>query len=415
MASKNPFKSIALTDFGTVPFSDPTLLRTTLTKDAALTPVREVRARPGEPDRVVMEIDSGVGERLGDLPVPGSDGTEVALRSFCDEADTTGLIVLHRGTVVHSEFRDDFGSADRHVIESASASVFSLLLATLIADGTIDEDRLIGDIVPELADTGFGRARIADAFHINTTMRYGHRPFRRQPEAGSYFVAAGLIPVPDGYAGPVALLDQLTTERQDDPNGQMFRYQNGNTEALGEVVRRVTGTTIAALFEERIHSRIGADHDAHFGLDATGREIVSVRYSSTLQDFARIGQLIAEGGAVGSTQVVPEEVVDGLRSLADGDSGSSLGSGAAVPGGRPFFAFRRGWWQTLDGEGALVASGRAGQRLYINPGRQTVIAHVGAHPVDGSRSTPRYEEAFAAISTALGQQRARTASVINPG
>ncbi|WP_209325396.1 serine hydrolase domain-containing protein [Brevibacterium renqingii] len=404
-------------------FSDPAAIRAHMVNDEERMPVRTVRARRGDGAHAGRqsggsaasaaagcsvsdsEASTGRTDRLGEVMVPGVDGSEVSLRRFCDSADTTGLLVLHRGRLVHSDWRHGFGPDDRHVTASISKSVFALVLAPLIHSGDIDPRRAIGDYVPELEGTGFGLADVDDAFHMLTAVRYGQRPFHKETEARAFFAAVGMVPAPADYAGPRTLLERLATSREDGPSGQSFRYENGNTEALGEVVRRTTGATVSALLEELVYSRIGANGDAHFGLDPTGRELVSGRFSCTLGDLTRLGQLMAAGGAVGEDQVLPADLIADFWTVPEGPASDVVGTGDERID-RPVLAYRRGWWLPLDGEGALVARGRSGQRLYINPSRQTVIAHFGAHPVAEAFDTPRFEPVFARLSRELEAREA---------
>ncbi|WP_420096907.1 serine hydrolase domain-containing protein [Brevibacterium sediminis] len=399
-------------------FSDPVAIRAHMTNDEDRMPVRTVRAhcrqaantarqtrQPAATESVLsragdLEAPTSLTDGLDDVMVPSNDGTEVTLRRFCDSADTTGLLVFHCGRLVHSDRRHGFGPEDRHVTASISKSVFALVLSSLIRSGEIDPSRTIGDYVPELEGTGFGLAGVDDAFHMLTAVRYGQRPFDKETEARAFFAAVGMLPAPADYTGPRTLLERLATSREDGSSGRSFRYENGNTEALGEVVRRTTGATVSALLEDLVYSRIGAGSDAHFGLDPTGRELVSGRFSCTLADLARFGQLMADGGAVGGDQVLPADLVADFWTVPDGPASDVVGTGDERID-RPVLAYRRGWWLPLDGEGALVARGRSGQRLYINPARQTVIAHFGAHPVDESAGVPGFEPVFARLSREL--------------
>ncbi len=206
------------------PFADPSAIRSHMVNDQHRMPVRVVHADTGQRDRPAGLLPSpgpAAARTLDDLVV--ADGPQMTLSAFCDAADTTGLLVRHRGRVVHADYRHGFAPTDLHVTASVSKSVFALLLSHLIHTETIDPDARIESFVPELAGTGFGRASIDHAFHMLTTVRYGGRPFHKETEARAFFAAVGMIPLPADHDGPRTLLDRLATAEEDAPSGRVFR------------------------------------------------------------------------------------------------------------------------------------------------------------------------------------------------
>ncbi|MFI6648894.1 serine hydrolase, partial [Streptomyces sp. NPDC050529] len=117
-----------------------------------------------------------------------------------------------------------------------------------------------------------------------------------------------------GYTGPATIREHLATARATAEPGSEFRYENGNAEALAEVLRRVTGTTTSALLSEMIWSRIGAEEDAYYLLDSEGSEAACGGFSATARDLARLGEMIRCGGAIGDRQIVPEAVASTIVS-----------------------------------------------------------------------------------------------------
>lgn len=379
-------------------FRDPAVIRAHMIDDEQRMRTRRVRRGDGPPAALP---DPGADPALGSLPVPGPHGKDVPLSAFLDSADSTALLVLHRGRAVHQEFRHGLRPRDLHVTASISKSVFALLFIRLVRAGEIDLHRPVCRYVPELAGTGLGEALVDHCLHMLTQVRYGDRPFHKETEARAFFAAVGMVEPPAGYSGPRTLLDRLATTRTDGPGGVRFRYENGNTEALGEVVRRVTGQPVAELLSALLHSRIGAVEDAQFSLDTTGRELVSGRFSCTLSDLARIGETLRCEGQAAGAQVLPASLVAGLFRVPDGPAGDVLGTGDRRPDGRPVLAYSQAWWLPLDGEGALVARGRSGQRLYVSPHREAVIALFGAHPVADDLPIPFFEPVLARIAQSL--------------
>ncbi|MGW4548096.1 serine hydrolase [Streptomyces violaceorubidus] len=64
--------------------------------------------------------------------------------------------------------------------------------------------------------------------------------------------------------------EHLATARATGEPGTEFRYENGNVEALAEVLRRITGLSTSALMSEMVWSRVGAEEDAYCLVDTDG-------------------------------------------------------------------------------------------------------------------------------------------------
>ena len=128
---------------------------------------------------------------------------------------------------------------------------------------------------------------------MTTQVAYGGRKFHREVEAHRWWAVVAPGMRPDGYDGPTTLLDRLKTARATGPYGEVFHYENGSCEAMGALISRVTGATVSDLMSELIWSKIGADEDARYILDAAGVETACGGYAATLRDIAKVGRCFA--------------------------------------------------------------------------------------------------------------------------
>lgn len=103
---------------------------------------------------------------------------DVARGTGCPYTD--GIVVLHRGNVVHERYFGVLTNDGQHAAISVTQSVVGTLGAMLVADGTLDARRKIADYVPEL-----GQPRLAAPWaHAQTgnprleRRAAGHSPFR---------------------------------------------------------------------------------------------------------------------------------------------------------------------------------------------------------------------------------------------
>ncbi|AMM32914.1 Beta-lactamase [Sinomonas atrocyanea] len=369
---------------------DPEALRAHFLQSSETTPTRRVWRGAGGPWHLQSEAQD-----LGSLELAG-DGLRT-LDSFLAESESTAILVLHRGNVVYERYMRGMRPHDLHVTASMSKSLVGLLGAVLARERQLDRGRALHHYVPELAGTAFGDAAVDHLLHMATAVRYEGRPFNKESEAQRFFTAVGILPRPHDYNGPRNLMERLSTAHAEHEPGTIFRYENGNTEALAEAIRRVTGASLSELLSDVLWSKIGAQEDALFGLDGQRREIACGRFAATLRDIARVGELLRCGGALGAHQVLPEEIVRGIPTIPAGPAHDVLG-----PGDRrinsPVMAYHDFWWVPYNDEGAFVARGRSGQRLYVSPERETVIAHFGAHVIDPAVPVPQFEHVFRQIA-----------------
>ncbi|MDQ8705193.1 serine hydrolase [Streptomyces sp. LHD-70] len=378
-------------------FTDSTWARQLTTAGREIMPSRPVWRGPGRPG-VLPAAAPGA---LDDLRVPGSYGRTLTLPELLAEAETDALLVLHRGSLVHEQYLHGYEPHVPHFNASAAKSYLGLLAATLAHEGLLDRSAEVGKYVPELAGTAFGEARVDDLLHMGTQMSYAGRPYDKALEAQRYFAVLTPRLRPYGYSGPATIREHLATARATGAPGVEFRYENGNVEALAEVLRRVTGVSTSALLSEMIWSRIGAEEDAYYLVDAEGTEAACGGFSATARDVARLGELIRCGGAVGDRQIVPEEVTAVVAGVPDGYP-RRVRFPSAPADAPATLSYHDLWWVLNDPYGSFMASGIHGQRLFISPALDLVIVHFASQVVSPAVPQAPLVKAFLAIGRHLG-------------
>ncbi|MFF9019296.1 serine hydrolase [Streptomyces eurythermus] len=233
-------------------YTDPGWIRRFTSAGRELSPSRRVWRGPG-PARTLPAEPAGL-----DTLDLGLGGTTATLPDLCATAQTDAFLVLHRGVVVHEAYPHGGAPHVPHFNASAAKSYLGLLAATLAHEGLLDRSARTDAYVPELAGTAFGEARVEDLLHMGTQVSYAGRPYDKAIEAQRYHAVIAPRLRPFGYRGPGTIREHLLTARATGAPGTEFRYENGNVEALAEVLPRVTGLSTSALLGELIWSRIGA-------------------------------------------------------------------------------------------------------------------------------------------------------------
>ncbi|MGA1621311.1 MAG: serine hydrolase domain-containing protein [Synechocystis sp.] len=320
---------------------------------------------------------------------------------------TDGIAVLHHGKLVYEKFSGCLDPTKRHAAMSLTKSFVGLLGEMLIADGQLQEDRLIRDYIPELSASAFGDATVRQVLDMTTGLAYSEDYADPKAEVWQHAAAGNPLPKPADYVGPRTYFEFLQTVQKAGDHGRSFGYKTINTDVLGWVISRVTGQPLTAVLSEKIWRKIGADIDAYFTVDSIGTPFAGGGLNAGLRDLARFGQMILAGGTFNGQQVVPETVIRKIR--AGGDRQAFARAGYSQLDG---WSYRSMWWITHNEHGAFMARGVHGQSLYIDPEADMVIARFASYPVAGNAANdPTTLPAYQAVANYLRQ---RDGQVTNP-
>jgi CubicO group peptidase (beta-lactamase class C family) len=289
---------------------------------------------------------------------------------------TDGVVVLHKGRIVYERYAGALRPEGQHISMSVTKSFFGTLGAVLVAEGKLDENAPVSRYVPELKDSAFGDATIRQVLDMRTGLKYSENYLDPNAEIWQHARSGNVLPRPPGYQGPQTFYEFLQTVKKEGEHGGAFAYKTVNSDALGWVIRRVTGQSIGQFLSERIWSRMGAEQDAYFTVDSVGNEFAGGGLNAGLRDMARFGEMMRLGGRFNGQQIIPESVV---RDIAGGGERSAFPQ-AAFPT-LPGWSYRNMWWVSNNEHGAYSARGIHGQAIYIDPKAEMVIARFASHPM----------------------------------
>ena len=322
-------------------------------------------------------------------------------RESLDANYTDGIIVLHRGRVVYERYFGVLKPEGQHGAMSVTKTFVGTLAAMLVAEGSLDPARRVDHYVPELAVSAFGSATVRQVMDMTTGIKFSEDYADPNAEVWAHGAAGNPLPKPKDYTGPRSYFEFLQTVKPQGGHGEAFAYRTANTDALGWILSRVTGMSVAQLLSVRIWSQMGAEQDAYMSVDSIGTPFAGGGLSAGLRDLARFGELVRNGGAVNGRQIVP------ARAVADIRRGGSLADFAKA-GYRqlPGWSYRNMWWITHNEHGAFAARGVHGQTIYIDPKAEMVIARFASHPVAGNAAIdPTSLPAFHALAKHLIKTR----------
>ncbi len=334
-------------------------------------------------------------DTVGFTPLGRSD--RLSWGQAFDANYTDGVLVLHQGRVVYERYAGALKPEGLHIAMSVTKSFFGLLGAVLVAEGKLDQNARVGQIVPELKDSAFGDATVRQLLDMRTGLKYSENYADPNAEIWTHVRAGGVLPRPPGYQGPQNFYEFLQTVRKEGEHGGAFAYKTVNSDALGWVIRRVTGQSVGEVLSQRIWQRLGMEQDAAFNVDTVGTEFAGGGLSTGLRDLARFGEMMRNGGMAGGQQVIPKAAVD---DIARGGDRSAFAGYPTMPG----WSYRNMWWVSHNAHGAYMARGIHGQSIYIDPKAQMVIARFASHPLAANANNdPTTLPAYQALAEKLMQ------------
>lgn len=382
-------------------FSDPDYfsfpkLRWTVCHFRQLMPTVGVGRGLGAPIPFKRNIDDKI-DALTFTPLGG--GAKMTWAQSLAANYTDGIVILHDGEIVYERYAGCLDEAGKHGAMSVTKSLTGLLGEMLVAEGTLDEHAKVATIVPELARSAFGDATVRQVLDMTTGLRYNEDYADPDADVWRYGAAGNPLPKPEGYSGPRSYFEYLETVAKQGEHGVAFGYKTINTDALGWIIARVSGKSVANLLGERIWSKMGAEQDAYYTVDSIGTPFAGGGLNAGLRDLARIGQLMLDGGVINGRRLIPEAAIKSIR--AGGDKAAFEKAGYGLLKG---WSYRGMWWVTHNEDGAYMARGVHGQAIYVDPKARMVIARFASTPQAGNAANdPTSLPAYDAVAKHLMQ------------
>jgi CubicO group peptidase (beta-lactamase class C family) len=368
-------------------------LRWSLSHMRELAPTARIWRGADEPS------DLGLATRDSEAAVEGLSfvdlgGNRLSWAESLQRTYTDGILILHRGRRIYERYFGALQPHGLHACFSITKSYAATLALVLLHEGALDETKTIGDYLPEMAGTAYADATLREVLDMQIGVAYSEVYADPQADIWNYGRAGGLRPRPAGYSGPGNFYEYLQTLGKQGNHGEAFSYKTVNTDVLCWVMKRVTGIALADMISERIWSRIGCEEDAYIAVDSIGVAMGGAGMSANLRDLSRFGELLRCEGALNRRQILPAAVVADIRRGSDRAKFAQAGY-SLLPG----YSYRNMWWVSHDSMEMFEARGIHGQRLYIAPRAELVIARFASHPIATSvANDPITLPAFAAVA-----------------
>lgn len=305
------------------------------------------------------------------------------VEKFIEDTKTSALLVIKDDVIKYEKY---YLGGDENTLFSSNSmgkSFVSALMGIAVSEGYVESiDDPIGKYIPEFKGTEMENIPIKACLQMASGIRFD------EDADMSEFSMKTLIGIP-------AMKVISKYGMQEDPYTYR-RYLSINTEILGQVIKNATGRGLAEYMEEKLWSKLGADHDAYWTL-SNDTELAMGGLSVSLRDYARFARLYLNDGNWEGEQILTEKwVKDSLdvsaeysRPGANNDPYNEIGYGYQ-------------WWVPEGTQNEFMAIGVYGQWIYVNPSKQVIIVKTSADPNFTSKNyEPKHVEFFRAIADGI--------------
>jgi CubicO group peptidase (beta-lactamase class C family) len=299
-------------------------------------------------------------DKAPEIRYPGGD-----IEAFLAANRNTGLLILKGDTVLVERYQYDRKATDRFQSFSMAKTVVAMLIGIAIADGNIRSiDDLAQQYVPGLKGHPYGETRLRHLLTMSSGVR-----FSEQYDGGDD--VATLARRTLAGQGPGGVDSVLPFDQRARPAGTKFDYSSAETEVLALVLRAAVRQPLAEYLSAKIWKPIGAEDHASWLIDGGGYELGYMGLNATLRDYARLGMLLANAGAVDGKQIIPAAWV---QAMTTADS-PHLQRGAATK----LNGYGYQTWLIGNTEHAFALFGVRGQAVFVDPDSKLVIVHTAVH------------------------------------
>lgn len=304
------------------------------------------------------------------------EGERRTVATILRQTSTDAITVMRAGRFIADFHAPNFTLQSRHILFSASKSVAGLLAGILVGDGLLDPEAPVAHYVPELAQSAFGDARVRHVLDMRTSLAFNEDYLDPNGVYARYRRAGLWDPRRDGEEPETVISFLASLPKGTGEHGGPFHYCSPNSDVLGLVIERASGTRYADFAATRLWQPLGLRHDGCVTVDLVGTARSGGGLSMTVRDLARIGELVRLGGVVDGRRLIN---ADWMKDTLSGGSAEAWRQGsfsAWLPNGK----YRNKWYQVGNASGACFAIGIHGQWLYVDPLRETVIAKFSSQP-----------------------------------
>ena len=328
------------------------------------------------PERPITTVDwykplEKVTGKPGTLPT--ATKTEIpletlkAIATYAQQQNSSALLIMHQGEIILEEYWQGHTATSVTNSMSMSKTIVSLLIGIAIQEGKINSVLdTVATYLPEWSKDDRATITIQDLLYMQSGLRNRDNTEDLRSDLVQMFASED--------ADRVALKIPAIK-----PSGEVFEYNNANTQILGILLEKVTEMRYSEYLSTRLWQPLQAG-DAILWLDRQrGSPKPFCCLFATARDWAKVGQLLLNRGRVDNTQVVASEWIEKMLtpSTLESTYGLHIWLQARLQNKPEIDKTASTSFLAKD---TFYLDGSANQRVYVIPSAELVIVRVGEKP-----------------------------------
>ena len=297
---------------------------------------------------------------------------------YASRFNRSAILIARNNEIWHEEYRYKRTNDMRFFGWSMTKSILGLLVGIAFDQKKLESlDDRIDKYVPQLVGHTFGDITIRNLLNMSSGIdicesfcspnngfeRYGYSQIGYSPRRGmDTDQRRGIMTYKWG---------------RNETQGQKFNYTDLNPVLMAWILVYVYQMPLHQIAEQNLWQPMGAISDATWLTDARGFAFAGAGFSATLQDWARVGMLVANEGSANGVQIVSKSWIDETSMHGEKDQGSRFNAARPNRGYRNFF-----WHHTSNGS-VLRMAGALSQSILIDKKTKTVLVQTGISDENG--------------------------------
>ena len=297
---------------------------------------------------------------------------------YASRYNRSAILIARNNEIWHEEYRYKRTNDMRFFGWSMTKSILGLLVGIAFDQKKIESlDDRIDKYVPQLIGHPFNDITIRNLLNMSSGIdicesfcspnngfeRYGYSQIGYSPRRGmDTDQRRGIMTFKWG---------------RNETQGQKFNYTDLNPVLMAWVLVYVYQMPLHQIAEQNLWHPMGASSDATWLTDSRGFAFAGAGFSATLQDWARVGMLVANEGSANGKQIVSKSWIDETSLHGEKDQASRFNVARPNRGYRNFF-----WHHTSNGS-VLRMAGALSQSILIDKKTKTVLVQTGISDENG--------------------------------
>ncbi len=303
----------------------------------------------------------------GTLPA----ATFAAMQDWSKKHGGVGLVVLVNGQLAGEAYAPGMTAQTRTQSNSMHKSVVAMLMGAAVADGIVQSaDDPVGKYIPALKNDPRGTITLRQLLSMSSGLK---NPSLSKMESPAVEIMLGNV-------SAAALSLPIETK----PG--TFNYNNANLQlagtALANAVQHAGKGRYADYLSQKVWCPLG-NRDGQLWLEFAGGQPRYYAYlNASLQDWARVGELLRRGGEWNGQQLIPAGWIAAITAPSPANPNYGMGIWRGSP-----WAHERRYSKEVSmtvsqreaflAEDVVYFDGFGGQRVYVVPSAALVIVRAG--------------------------------------